>query len=53
MTENLYNFNVFERYQLLAQASYTKAHSIEHTQNITELKKMIDGEFSHCIENLY
>jgi len=44
MTENLYNFNVFERYQLLAQASYTKAHSIEHTQNITELKKMIDGE---------
>lgn len=44
MIENTYNFDLAARYKLLAQASYTKVHYLEHMHNISELKKFINSD---------
>lgn len=42
MTENFYNFDLNDRYQLLAQASYTKVNDSEYVKLVAELKSLIE-----------
>jgi len=42
MTEKVYNFDLNGRYQLLAQASYTKANDSEYVKLVWELKSLIE-----------
>ncbi|MCO8069824.1 dynamin family protein [Acinetobacter lwoffii] len=44
MTLQNYNFDLAQRYQLLAQASYTKTSDAEHVQWVSELKNLIERD---------